>query len=202
MSRDRELAARLEIAELGVSYCRAIDRCDLALLRSVFWPEATVSYGLYAGPAGSFAELTIDAVRRACQSTMHFLGNALLKLDGDSACGECYVQAIHCLARPADIGPLLADPALEAGDAVVRAAPDAPCIFTVGARYLDRLTRRDAAWRILHRTYVWDWCSIGPRNLLGHATAARSALLLGRRDASDVSYAVLKTHGADADDPR
>ena len=201
MTWDLELASRLEIAELRAKYCRAIDRCDLGLLLSVFWLDATVNYGIYAGPAGTFAELTIDAVRRSCQATMHFLGNALLELDGDSACGETYVQAIHCLARPVDIGPLLADPALQAGDAAIRGAPDAPCTFTVGARYLDRLTRRDGTWRIFHRAYVWDWCSIGPRNLVGAATA-RSALLSGRRDLSDASYALLKPAVPDANHPR
>ena len=50
-----EIAARHQIADLKARYCRGIDRCDLAMLESAFWPEATVSYGIFDGPALEFA---------------------------------------------------------------------------------------------------------------------------------------------------
>ena len=192
MSPD-EVASRLEIADLKARYCRGIDRCDLALLESVFWGDATVQYGTFDGPALEFARLTIASVRGGCQATLHVIANTLVDVSGDAAQSETYVIAYHSMASAGLIGDLRFDPAmypsLRSGEGA--GASSERCSFVVGARYLDLCSCHDTRWRIAHRTYVWDWCQMGPANLLFDAASTRSRLPTGRRDADDPSYSVL-----------
>jgi hypothetical protein len=191
MSPD-ELSARIEIAELKARYCRGIDRCDLALLESVFWPDATVRYGVFDGPALEFARLTVATVREGCQATMHVIANALTELAGDEATSETYVLAYHSIASIESLGDLRFDAAVSQALRDQGATATAGRLsFVVGARYLDRCARRDGRWRISERAYVWDWCQLGPPNLLFDASTANSRLPTGRRDPSDLSYSIL-----------
>jgi hypothetical protein len=183
----QELCDRVAIADLTLRYCRGVDRCDLALLSSVFWDDAQAHYGIYDGRALEFAQLTVRTVRESCQATMHLIANQTLELHGEQGGGETYVVAYHSIRSLASIGALLTDPALAASSA----QGTAPCSFTVGGRYLDRFTRRNYEWRIQERSYVWDWCEQGPPNLMFHAGESTTTLPIGRRSRSDPSYAFL-----------
>jgi hypothetical protein len=192
-----ELSSRQVIAELKARYCRAVDRCDLTLLKSVFWNDATVQYGIFEGPASQFAELTVATLRQGCQSTMHMISNSIVELDGSEARSETYAVAYHSLPSADSIGELRFDPAMiESFRSQNATAPAGRCTFVVGARYLDGFARRKGHWRIAHRAYVWDWCDIGPANLLFEASASDTRLLIGRRDPSDHSYRTLGTRAA------
>jgi len=189
-----ELASRQAIAELTARYCRGVDRCDAMLLKSVFWNDATVQYGIFAGPAWQFAELTVATVQQGCQATMHAVSNSIVELDGNEARSETYAVAYHSLHSVDSIGELRFDPAMSDSFASQSAAlPAGRCSFVVGARYLDRFARREGQWRIAHRAYVWDWCEIGPANLLFNAAGSGTRLLVGQRDPADPSYKVLGT---------
>jgi len=190
----QEFSDRLAISDLTTRYCRGVDRCDLELLRSVFWDDARAHYGIFDGGALEFAEMTVRTVREACQATMHFLGNATLELTSLHAAGETYCVAYHSIRSIESIGGLLNDPAL-GGEAQMRRLAvneGGPCSFVVGGRYLDRFVRRNREWRILERSYVWDWCECGPPNLMFHASGSATQLLVGRRDRSDTSYAFVR----------
>jgi hypothetical protein len=189
----QELCDRVAIADLTLRYCRGVDRCDLALLSSVFWDDAQAHYGIYDGRALEFAELTVRTVRESCQATMHLIANQTLELHGEQGAGETYVVAYHSIESLASIGALLKDPALTAPAPQGAAPPGsaAPCSFVVGGRYLDRFTRRNYEWRIQERSYVWDWCEQGPPNLMFHAGESTTSLPIGRRSRSDPSYAFL-----------
>ena len=185
-----ELAARQAMADLRARYCRGVDRCDAALMRSVFWHDAVAHYGIYNGSAVDFAELTVKTVREACQATMHLIANVTLDLQDDWATGETYVVAYHSVKSIECIGALLEDAALsEFRDSLM--AEIGPCSFVVGSRYLDRFTRRNGEWRIQERSYVWDWCEKGPANLMFRALNSGTQLRIGRRDMADASYAFL-----------
>src|ERR1700683_510483 len=189
----QELCDRVAIADLTLRYCRGVDRCDLALLSSVFWDDAQAHYGIDDGRAQDFADLTVRTVRESCQATMHLIANQTLELHGEQGAGETYCVAYHSIKSLASIGALLNDPALGAPSAQSAAplAGGAPCSFTVGGRYLDRFTRRNYEWRIQERSYVWDWCEQGPPNLMFHAGESTTSLPIGRRTRSDPSYAFL-----------
>ena len=67
--------------------------------------------------------------------TQHFLGNCILRVDGDSASGETYVHALHRV--PTEDGAY--------HDVIM------------GCRYLDAFACRDGVWRIAHRKVAFDW---------------------------------------------
>lgn len=127
------LADRLAIQDVLCRYARGIDRCDEALLRSVWWPGATADYGSGTVDAGDWSGQVVTALA-TMRRTQHFLGNMLIEIDGDRATAETYCRAYHEVdgdGRPAEM--------------------------EVGGRYLDRLEKRDGEWRIADRRYVHDW---------------------------------------------
>ncbi|SHK53048.1 SnoaL-like domain-containing protein [Pseudonocardia thermophila] len=128
-----ELLARQEIQDVLVRYCRAVDRGDLALLRSVYHPDATDDHGIFSGNAHEFAEWLLAQPGRDALVTQHHLTNSTVLVEGDSARAETYFVAVH--RRPG--------PPVEVG------------LF--GGRYVDRLERRDGVWRIASRVVVHDW---------------------------------------------
>jgi hypothetical protein len=134
----RWIADRIAIADVMARYTRGIDRCDIAMLRSVWWPAATADYGDGVVDALIWSETTVAALA-ALTRTQHFIGNLLVDIDGDTATAECYCRAYH-----------------EAAGA------NGPTEFEVAGRYLDQLERRDGEWRIVHRRYVMDWNRNGP----------------------------------------
>lgn len=129
----RALADELAIRRVLATYCRAIDRCDKALLRTVYWPDAIDNHGIFNGNALEFADFVVPMLS-AMRCTTHSISNVLIVLEGDVARVETYVQAYH--------------------DAE---APDGRIDIVVGGRYLDRFERRGTEWRIAHRQFVLDW---------------------------------------------
>lgn len=133
-----EAADRLAIMDVLNRYARGIDRCDLAVLREVWWPEAVADYGTGEINAVAWSEGVVPALA-AMRRTQHFLGNMLIDIDGAQATAETYCRAWHEVD-----------------------SPDGPQEMDVGGRYLDRLERRGDDWRLLHRRYVLDWSRNGP----------------------------------------
>lgn len=128
-----EVADRLAIMDVLNRYARGIDRCDLAVLKSVWWDDALVDYGTGDAPALGWSEAVLPALA-AMRRTQHFLGNMLIDIDGDTATAETYCRAWHEVD-----------------------SPEGPQEMDVGGRYLDRLDKRDGDWRLIHRRYVLDW---------------------------------------------
>jgi hypothetical protein len=125
-----ETAAHLEITRALYLYCRGIDRGSVALVRSVYHPDAIDERGPHRRLAHQYAAdlLTrVEAHRGACQ---HHITNVMIQLDGDKAAVESYFLAI---------------------------SPAANGLVPVGGRYLDRFERRNAEWRIAYRQMVIDW---------------------------------------------
>lgn len=155
------------IREVLTRYCRAIDRCDLELLKSVYWPDAGDDHIVFSGNAIAFADFVIPMLKEHTEATQHLIANCWLQIDGDVACGETYVQAYHRLRSD--------------GSAVV-----------VGGRYLDRLERRHGEWRIADRKVIIDWEQNGAP-LLGGEEATRKLLSADTRSKNDVSYRLFAT---------
>jgi len=139
--------AKVEIQDLLACYCRAINRCDESLLRSVFHRDATVCYGPFNGPASEFCSDVFGSIR-SFDSTLHSIGNNLIEMKGDLAFGETYFVAFMIRGSGAD-------------------AID----ITVGGRYLDSYVWSDGRWWIRTRLVSIDWSREVPptgqdRNLL------------------------------------
>ena len=125
--------AKQALHDLGMTYARAVDRGDEALLASVFHPDAEVIAGVIDGIAPDYARDIVAMVRANLKSTFHTVANEYYEVSGDIAAGESYV-----LAHMISLG-------------------DAPQETLTGGRYLDRYERRDGVWKIARRTFVHDW---------------------------------------------
>ncbi len=157
-----EIQDRLEIAQQLANYARAMDRCDHALGYSVFHDNAPADYGAMFQGTGSGF---VDFALEAHKGFLvhnHQISNFTIELNGDLAASETYVTMMGRI----DAGGVLHD------------------MRSIG-RYLDRWERRAGAWRIARRQYIHEFDDMWPVTRAAYPT-------LGRRDASDPSYAVLK----------
>ena len=133
MRRLAEMADRMEIHQTLMRYCRGVDRADEDLINSAFHPGAIDDHGT-PRPA---TELAYGVARTSHSQLMHFTGNVLIELEGDTAYVESYFMSIS----PTDVD----------GKTHTR--------FRAG-RYLDRFERRDGAWKIAHRMVVDEWARL------------------------------------------
>ncbi|MGO4446613.1 nuclear transport factor 2 family protein [Mycobacterium sp. 2YAF39] len=127
------LLDRERIRDCVARLARGEDRRASELIRACFWPDATIDLGIFAG---SFDEYLawVTPGSPAIRVTQHVLGQSVIEHDGETACAETHVTAYHRVAQ-------------DSGDRDT----------VIGARYLDRLSKRGVYWRIGHRTMVYDW---------------------------------------------
>jgi hypothetical protein len=132
----RELQDRDEIARLIRTYAHGVDRRDWDLVRSCFSDDAVAQGSRSTGPIEPY----LAALRPGVEfypTTMHFMGNQLVELDGDTAQVETYAVAYHWKDEVA--------------------GTDHPENLVVGVRYLDTVQRRQEGWRITRRQVAPDW---------------------------------------------
>lgn len=137
---------RAEIGQLIASHARGIDRKDADLLKSVYFEDATVDYGVFDGPAYEFCDI-LGQGQGESPVTLHRPTNTWIKLDGDKARAESYICAY--MDVPGDDGHIQS---------------------LIGGRYLDSFERRRGEWKLTNRTYVLDWNT----NWAGTGTADES----------------------------
>jgi hypothetical protein len=141
------LLAKDAIREVLARYARGVDSADLAMIRSVYWPEATDDHGNFNGNAMEFAEFAVG-VLKTFRVTMHFMTNISIDFPADAQANvQCYFYAYH---------EHLAEPGGEP-----------PMVMIVGGKYLDRFEQRDGEWRILRRVVTMDWNDYRPSAAIG-----------------------------------
>ena len=173
VAKDQELRVVLDKSELHnlvLTYCRACDRRDYTLLRSLYHDDAIDDHGdMFCGSADDFVAW-LPGVLGSFDATVHSISNALFIVEGNKAEGEIYTQAYH--RTP---------------------APDAQEII-IGGRYLDRYERRGGVWRLIHRSLACDWCDVRPVDMRVYEQFAAGAPR-GRTDNTDPSYQLLMLAG-------
>lgn len=127
-ARLEALSAREAIRACLYRYCRGIDRCDEAALRSSYWPDATDRHGPYSGSASGFIDWALAKLKEGGR-VIHTIGNIAIELRGAEAAVESYFQAFQ---TDTDAQGKLRE------------------TFLCG-RYIDRFERRDGRWAIAHR---------------------------------------------------
>ena len=150
MSGQASLQALLDreaIRDCLYRYCRGIDRCDEAALRSAYWEDATDCHGAWNGSAEGFIAQALDKLRRGGRR-VHQITNVLIELHGDTAAVESSFFALQSTA----------------------ALPQQQT-FLCG-RYVDRFERREGQWRVVARTVVYDWIEERARPELAQDDAA------------------------------
>jgi 3-phenylpropionate/cinnamic acid dioxygenase small subunit len=136
----QELWDRDRIAALPVTYARGIDRRDWDLVRSCFTADCYFEGSRASASRDDYLAQLRPGVE-TFPTTMHFMGNQLVDVDGDEGRVETYAVAFHW-----------------AGE---RAGADDPANLVVGVRYQDSVVRADGSWLIARRHVDPDW-RVGP----------------------------------------
>lgn len=159
-----KLAARMALEDLAGRYVRAIDRRDMALLRTVYHPDAVDEHGTaYQGDVEGFIA-AMPALMGNYEVTQHQIHSKVFAIDGDRADGELYFTAYHRMIEPARH-------------------------LVVHGRYLDNYERRGGEWKIAHRRLVWD--AIVGQDVDPSETEILKSLGENGAAASDYSYRCL-----------
>ncbi len=163
-----ELLAKQEIYELSCTYMRALDRLDGDLMHTVFHDDATVDYGFYVGSAKGFVDYAQDALKDHV-ANHHMIGQAHIRVDGDTATGEVYFQAFHKVNQDGELKDLF-----------------------ISGRYVDRYEKRAGVWKFSFRSEVNDW-SRTEADADRHLSSPTNSSLVGARQPEDYSYGILGT---------
>ncbi len=166
---------RMDIEACLLRYVRGVDRRDWDRVRSAYHTDAYDDHGNYKGGIDGFIASLIKR-HATIEQSMHVVSNIDITFTGpDSAVMEAYFithQRLSPAAGDARLAylrgtPIAADQAVET---------------EVIGRYVDRMTRKDGAWRIAHRTVVFEV-------LRGQPAPAGGGLsdqwALSRRDGND-----------------
>jgi hypothetical protein len=173
-----ELADREAIRDCFFRYCRGVDRIDVDLMLSAFWPDATDDHGNFESKsAQDWVDHALE-VLNTLDLTSHNMGNILIDIQGDTAYVESYIRTIHVATKPNG----------ERYDHVS------------SSRFLDHMERRDDEWRIKTRVVVRDWFREFPGSAewatgdfpKTYGLGKKKPLELGKRKPDDRSYDVLK----------
>ena len=182
----QEVVDRQKIYDVLTRYCRALDRCDVELMKSVYWEDGFDDHGVFAGNAQAFAEFIIREIQEWFEVTMHAIANVHMELDGTTAHTEAYLLAYHRVkADRRKIEDVFGATYLRQ---FVGTSEPAPQDFFFGGRYVDRLEKRDGVWRIAKRTVIMDWNRNEPTRSLWDEGMFAVLKTYGARDRSDPVY--------------
>jgi hypothetical protein len=178
---------RQEIEQIVRLYCRAIDRADVELLKSVYHPDATDAHGNFEGNAHEFAEFIMVKLRETTSYGFHTITQSIIDVDGDRAAAESTYWGYHRIYAGWD------KIAHYFGETYARAARDAGTIeqeheYVCGGRYIDRFERRQGVWKIARRVITNEWRQCGPAMGDQHEGELAHFNLPGRRDRDDPVY--------------
>lgn len=127
---------RQDILDCLVRFSRGMDRFDRDLFLSAFHPDATIAAGPFVGSPAECYDWAAPMHEAGQESTHHNLLNVSFDIVGDTAHTETYYLFV---GRNRDASNWMA-----------------------GGRYIDRLERREGAWRIALRTNVIEWSGLAP----------------------------------------
>jgi len=177
---------RQQIIEVLHRYARAIDRCDVELLKSVYHDDATDAHGSFDGNAHEFAEFMVPRLKEQTSYGIHHVTNELVEIDGDRAIAESCLFGYHRVPGGRKsvekfFGEAYAD-RVEAQGRI-----DEEQEYFTGGRYLDKLLKRDGIWRIWRRRITVEWNQCRPSTMVVDGGRAHYDIP-GARDTSDPSY--------------
>jgi hypothetical protein len=119
-----------QIRDLLMQYCRGVDRCDAALMSSLFHEDGTA----FGSSAWEFCDHFVPENEADTTFTVHMTGNIVIEVDADRANTETYF--VTWVGREED----------------GREYVDAFC-----GRYVDKWERREGRWGVTVRRTVHEW---------------------------------------------
>ncbi len=136
IERLSRLLDRQDITDCLTRFSRGMDRFDRELFLSAFHPDAIIAAGSFVGGPDALYDWASSMHEAGQVATHHNLLNQSCEIAGDTAHTETYYLFV---GRNRD-----------------------ETNWTAGGRYLDRLERRDGAWRIAFRTNAIEWAGLVP----------------------------------------
>lgn len=127
----RYVRDRLDIVDCINRYCRGVDRLDVELLKTAYHPDAMDDRGAFVGHPSEYIAWLLPILKDAA-GTSHNVSNISCEIQGDTAHAESYV--ITCVW-----------------------SKDGKSVVMGGARYIDRLERRQGVWALAHREAPMDF---------------------------------------------
>jgi hypothetical protein len=128
-----DLRNREEIQMLMNLLARAVDRCDVELIKSCYWEDGYEAHHMFNGTPFDFADYIADILAKI-PNVRHEIGYPMITFDGDRAFAETKYDTVSRV--PLGDGRFVD--------------------FTNEGRYLDILERRGGVWKIFHRHLVYD----------------------------------------------
>jgi hypothetical protein len=157
----KDFADRQAITDKIYTYCRAVDRLDVALGHSIWHEDGEADYGdIYRGSGRGVIDFICESHLYLLHHS-HQISNILIALKGDRAGSESYVTANLRLKDQ-----------------------DTFKQITVWGRYIDEWSRREGGWGLDKRQTIIDFDEI--RDVVPMGQYA-----VGRRDQQDPSYRAL-----------
>jgi len=157
LARLERLADKQDILECLTRFSRGMDRFDREVFLSAFHEDATMAAGPFVGSPADCYDWASAMHEQGQVATHHNLLNVTYDIDGDVAHTETYYLFV---GRNRDESNWIA-----------------------GGRYIDRLERRDGAWKIALRTNAIEWSGMVPTmaipfadvpDIFGNGAPARS----------------------------
>lgn len=136
IARLERLADRQDIVECLTRFSRGMDRFDREIFLSAFHADAMIAAGDFVGGPVELYDWAKAMHAQGQITTHHNLLNLTCDIEGDTAHTETYYLFV---GRNRDETNWIA-----------------------GGRYIDRLEKREGAWRIALRTNVIEWSGMVP----------------------------------------
>src|SRR5882757_2984706 len=136
LARLEHLLDRQDILDCLVRFCRGMDRFDRELFLSAFHGDAIIAAGPFVGGPEKLFDWASQLHQQGQLSTLHYMLNHSCEIEGDVAHTETYYLFT---GRNRD-----------------------DTNWTAGGRYIDRVERRDGAWRIAFRSNAIEWSGMVP----------------------------------------
>ena len=161
----QELLDKNAIRELVHLYCRAADRHDHELMRSLYHDDAIDDHGsFFKGLAMDFID-KLPEIQAPMEILHHNVTTHNIELAGDKAEGETYILAFHKVATPTGSFDLL-----------------------IGGRYFDKYEKRNGLWKFSHRAVVADWANLHDPSIVNLANPVIEGSHIGKPGRADPSY--------------
>ena len=83
----QEISDRMEINNLLIDYCTAVDARDFAAFDAIFTEDAFIDYTALGGPSGTRAEIKayLNRVMPHFPASQHMIANSRVWIEGDTA---------------------------------------------------------------------------------------------------------------------
>jgi hypothetical protein len=162
--RDKRILELLDLDAIDTAlstYCRGIDRHDVDIINSAYFPDAQDNHGPFRNTVSNgFAQWGNALHAGKTRAHMHNLTTRWVELQGDVASTDTYVLFALLLKDRDEV---------ELGS----------------GRYLDRLERRDGSWRIARRRTTIDMRMTADARVW---FSAPGGYVTGKWDRTDLSY--------------